>query len=355
MKRYARALLVLIPLFVTTPAAPASAQDAATADALFQRGKEKMERRNYKAACALFLESYKQDPVPGALHALAVCHVEAGEVASAVMRIDEYLSIVEKLPPAQRAKHAERAKTASEQRALLAPQVPRLTLVLPKESPSGTRVILDSVELIPAALGREQPVDPGEHVVTTQAPGGKAKKHRFTILKGEKKRLELSVDEAVPFWVEPLPQPTPQRAKQGEVTSRPGPIAGERSISPVSGAGRDDRGNHAMSGYQSGAFVAGGVGALALVTGIVAGALVFGKKSVIVESCNGTKCTRERIDAAREAAESAQFLGAMSTAGFVIGGSGLALGMVLFLSDPMRKPPESDGPLELSVRMQGIW
>jgi hypothetical protein len=210
MKLCAHTLLIGLPLLATLLSAPASAQNVAAADALFQKGMEEMEKKNYKVACPSLRESYKLDPVPGALHALASCHMEAGEIASAVVRFDEYLRVVETLPPTQKAKHAVRAKEAKEQRAALAPQVPELTLVLPAQAPPGTRVIQDSVELSAVAMGMGLPIDPGEHVVTTQAPGGPVKEHRFTIEKGEKRRLELTMAEAPDErekGVEPPPAP----------------------------------------------------------------------------------------------------------------------------------------------------
>jgi hypothetical protein len=361
MKLGAHTLLLGLPLLATLLSAPASAQNVAAADALFQKGMEEMEKKNYKVACPSFRESYKLDPVPGALHALASCHMEAGEVASAVVRFDEYLRVVETLPPAQKAKHAVRAKDAKAHRAALAPQVPELTLVLPAEAPPGTRVIQDSVELSAISLGLELPIDPGEHMVTTQAPGGPVKEHRFTIEKGEKKRLELTLAE--PERANPAPPSKASETRQVEAASRPGPRSGEeRPGGPGDGAG--------TSGYRIGAFVAGGIGAAALVGGIVAGVIVLGKKGTIDESCIGTKCNPESIIAAREAAEGAQVPGVISTVGFVIGGAGLAAGAVLFLLEPSEKAPEghgqrrpgsigvgltSAGPFELTAGIKGAW
>jgi hypothetical protein len=232
MKLCARALLVSLPLLVTLQSAPASAQNVAAADALFKKGEEEMAKKNYREACPAFRESYKLDAAPGALHALALCHAEAGEIASAVVRFDEYLRVVENLPPNQKMKHTDRAKEAKERRDLLAPEVPELTLVLPENVPPGTRVVQDSIELSAASIGIGLPIDPGEHWVSTQVPGGPVKEHRLTILKGERRRLELTIEEpprapvAVPPPAppappveppppppEPLPPPPPPRSK----------------------------------------------------------------------------------------------------------------------------------------------
>lgn len=363
MKPCVRALLISLPVTAILPVSPASAQNVAAADTLFQKGKEEMEKNNYKVACPSFRESYKLDPAPGALHALAVCHMEAGEVASAVVRFDEYLRMVETLPSKQKAKHTLRAMEAKKQRAALVPQVPELTLVLPEAASSGTRVFLNSVELSSVSLGLGLPIDPGEHVVGTQVPGELEKKHPFTIKKGEKLRLELKVSV-------PPPPSAASEVGQGVEKSRPDPNAQEKpSIGPVAegGAGQGDTG---MSGYRIGAFAAGGIGAAALLGGIVTGVMVLGKKAIIEENCNDMKCAPGGLEKAREAAESAQVLGAVSTAGFVVGIVGLAGGAVLFLSEPSERPlvsrgqPRagsigigltSAGPFEWTAGMRGAW
>jgi len=368
MKLCARALLVLFPLVVIIPVVPASAQEADAADALFQKGKEEMKNKNYKAACAFFRGSYKLDPVPGALHALAVCHVEAGEVASAVMRFDEYLSIFETLPPAQQAKHAERAKSAREQRAALAPQVPEVTIVLPAQAPPGTRVFQDSVELSAASLRMALPIDPGEHLVTTQTPGRSLSEHRFTIQIGEKKRLELTIADQPQAPVQPATPPNVSRPAQGKAASNSGPrVVKEHPLVSVGAEGTGKRGGGAgVNGYQIGAVLAGGIGAVGLVGGIFAGALTISKKGIINEGCSGTFCTAEGF----KAVESAQLPGAISTAGFVIGGAGLTTGTLLLLLATNKREPESQdrrrvgsigmaimsaGPLGWTTGVKGVW
>jgi hypothetical protein len=232
--------------------------------------------------------------------------------------------------------------------------VPELTLVLPAEAPPGTRVIQDSVELSAISLGLGLPIDPGEHVVTMQVPGWPAQEHRFTIQKGEKKRLELRMTDKRP----------PGEASGVGAAPRPGPRSEEdRPSGPGGGA--------AMSGYRIGAFVLGGIGVASLVGGIVAGAIVLDKNATIDEHCIGTKCsTPEGFEAARAAAESAKLPGAISTVEFAIGAAGLAGATVLFLLEPDEKPPESHGqpragsisvgltsagPFELTAGIKGAW
>src|SRR6266511_4402528 len=90
-----------------------------------------------------------------------------------------------------------REKISATQKAALAPQVPYVTLTLPKSAPSGTTVKWDSLVLNQPALGIPLPVNPGEHVATTQVPGGPAHEQRIAIQKAEKKQVELEIDLGV--------------------------------------------------------------------------------------------------------------------------------------------------------------
>jgi len=254
---------------------------------------------------------------------------------------------VEKLSPTQQVNHADRVKDAKEQRAALAAEVPELTLVLPPSAPPGTRVVHDSIELSAVSLGVALPIDPGEHVVTTQAPDGPEKEHRFTIQRGEKKQVDLTVAEPEPPQPKPelIPPLTPP-TRPGNATSRPGPGA-QAAAGPIAGpeVGGDAKDSGGAPGsYRMGAYVAGGIGAFALVSGIITGALASGKTSAIEGGCRDiepgrARCTPEGLSAA----ESAQSLGLVSTVGFVIGGAGLATGALLFVLDPSKGPAEKQG------------
>src|SRR5690349_18849014 len=129
--------LPLAPLLIALSAPPASAQNVPAAEALFNKGVEDMNAGRYKTGCAAIGESYKLDPLPGALFTLAECHAKAGNIATAVARYDEYLRVFAGLSPAQQAKQRTkgRDKTAAAQKAELGPKVPELTLTLPASAP----------------------------------------------------------------------------------------------------------------------------------------------------------------------------------------------------------------------------
>jgi hypothetical protein len=178
-------------LCVLTFAAPAIAQDAAAAAALFDRGLAEMDAGRTDTGCPLLAESRRLDPRAGTVFTLAECEAKRGRVAAAVRLYDDYLSLFARMPLSEQAKQGERARIASEQTAALTPRIPRLTLRLAPGAPSQTVVKRDDEVIPPALLGVAQALDPGEHVIVAELPGGKAARIRITLAPGEIKQLEL--------------------------------------------------------------------------------------------------------------------------------------------------------------------
>lgn len=322
---------ILSALAISVAGSPqARAQDVATADALFNQAKEAMVRGDYKTACPAFRQSYTIDPVPGALYALATCHADAGEIATAVVYFESYLKVLDGLPSGQKAKHQERAATASSRLAMLRLQVPELTLVLPASAPSNTRVTRDDIEQSGAAIGVPLPIDPGEHTVTTQVPGGPLTVTRFTIRAKERRRLELSVEAPQAPMI--LPEVAPG-GRSEPVARESGPVA-ERKPSPApSGGGPSTR--------RVAAYVVGGLSLGGFAVGAVAGALVFVKKGVVEDACvtalGTTPEGKKRVGCTPEgwaALESGRSLELAATLGVGVGLSGVAVGLPLYFTEP---------------------
>jgi hypothetical protein len=306
-------------------ASPALAEDVAAAEALFNRGLADMEAGHYATGCPALAESQRLDPRAGTLFTLSQCEVRWGRVATAVTRLGDYLELYERMTPEQKARQAERRKVAKEQRDKLAPDVPELTLSLPPGAPAGTVVKRDDAVVASAALGLGLPVDPGEHVVSTQAPGGALWEQRITIAKGEKKPLVLEVKpaptvEARSTAVAPAVVATPEPAKQ--------------DAPPPAESG--------TSGRRAAVYAIGGVGVAGLVLGGVMGGLTLGKKSVIEAHCGAaikapepTLCDPTGVAAGK----SAKTLGLVSTIGFAAGLAGVGAAVVLLLTE--HKPAKS--------------
>ena len=294
-------------------AGSASAQEDAAAEALFDKGLSEMEAGHYETACPTLKESQRLDPRMGTLFTLAECEAKGGMIASAVAHYDEYLRLFGRLTPAQKAAQAGREKVSAAQKAALAPQVPYVTLVL-RDAPPGTSVKWDDMVFNLPALGVPLPVNPGEHVVTTQVPGRANVVTRVAVAKGERKQIELAVGA---------------RAKERGAERPAAPVVAVATpdAPPAPSPADAEAADRARKIWIYGV---GSVGVMGVVVGSVAGAMVLGKKGTIDDNCLGSSCNAS----GKEAADEAQRLGLVSTVGFGVGIAGLATAAILLLTEP---------------------
>jgi hypothetical protein len=304
----APALFAAISLGAALLASPAAAEDIAAAEALFDRGLADMKAGKYETGCPAIAESQRLDPRPGTLFTLATCEAEWGHVATAVTRYGDYLRVYEALPDDKKANQGERPKVAAETRARLLPDVPQLTLSLPKGAPAGTVVQRNGEPVAAAALGIALPVDPGEYVLTTKTPSGVVREQRVSLAKGEKKQVTLEMG--------PAAAPGPTAAPGVPVT--PAPDGGP-------------------SGRRVATYVIGGAGVIGLVAGGVLGGLAAAQKGTIDEHCgvgigsiDELACDETGLDAAN----GAKGLGLGSTVALVAGGVAVGAAVVLFFTEP---------------------
>ncbi|AKT37301.1 hypothetical protein [Chondromyces crocatus] len=313
----ARPLGLAALLTAITLGAPANAQEVATAEALFDHGLAEMEAGHHEKGCPLLAESHRIDPRPGTLFTLAVCESRWGRVASASSRFGDFLTLYDKLPPAQQTRQRERARVARGERERLRGEIPQLTLTLPSDAPAGTVVERDGTVLGAATLGLSLPMDPGEHTLATQVPGGRRWEQRITLARGEKREIVLQL-------------------RRPEGTASPTRPSSDPDQASVERAAVDLEAPPGGSGQRTAAYVVGGLGGLGLVLGGVTGALALGAKSDVDERCGAAigasdplACTQEGLDALGRT----KTLGWVSTVGFGVGAVGLGTAVVLLLTD----------------------
>jgi hypothetical protein len=291
----------------------ATAQEDAAAEALFNKGLSEMEAGHYDTACPTIKESQRLDPRMGTLFTLAECEAKGGMIASAVAHYDEYLRLFGRLTAQQKTSQAGREKVSATQKAALTPQVPYVTLVL-RDAPAGTTVKWDDVVFNLPALGVPLPVNPGDHTATTQLPGGGGNLvTHVTIARGERKQVDLKLP--------PSGSAKPAAAAAAVVSATTAPAAA--SAPPA-----DDP--QASGSRKPFIYGAAGVGALGIIVGSITGLVVIGKKGTIEDNCVETSCNA----VGKEAADSAQTLGTVSTIGFGVGIVGLGAAAVMLLTEP---------------------
>jgi hypothetical protein len=279
-------------------AAPARADDAAAAKALFDHGLDEMKQGHYPAGCAALAESYKLSPLPGALFTLAECEAKRGRIATAVKRYEEYVQLFVKLPKDKQQRQHGRDILSKEQIGVLSAQLPKVTLLLGDAAPAGVVATLDGVPLDRASLPGPFPVDPGEHVVFAQAPGGASVEQRFSIDKGEHKTVALAL--------KPL---SPAHQAPDKVASPPPAL-------------------------RIAAFVTGGLGIGLVGAGAVTGGLALAKKGTVQMNCTFdgahgiATCNQTGLDAGH----AVTLLGAASTGTFIVGAVAIGAGIGLFVA-----------------------
>jgi hypothetical protein len=254
--RIGAAAAVLFGLMTGAVSAPAqegadSIYDQASADDLFKKAVAYLKENRFDRACPLLEESYRLDPLPGALFMLASCEAERGRVTAAIKRYNEYLELYQSLSPARKIKQGTRERDARDRIADLVPQVAKVTLGRRSSiTAAGTITKLDGVVLPPSSIGVELSVDPGKHVVTIQEPGRPLREHPFEVSPGEAREITLYV------------APTLVPSASTKVVGPPKVVAPE----PPAGASNRKIAAYAVGGVGGAAFIAG-----AITAGLAAG------------------------------------------------------------------------------------
>lgn len=275
-----RASFIGLLLAVTVVATPARASDKAAAEALFQAGKQLMDAGRLEEACPKLAASMQEDPSPGTMLNLALCHEKQGKIATAWAEYTEAAALAK-----QRGESA-RADVAQEFSAKLEPRLSRLAIDVTAPV-SGLEITRDGQRVLPASFGVGVPVDPGTHEIVARAPGYLEWSTRVS-LTGEAQQQQVAVPQLRPVGREKGPRPLL--------------VAGIALAS---------------------------VGAAGLVVGGVFGGLASSNQSEADADCPDLACTVEAFDTI----ESARGLAHGATAAFVIGGVVAATGLALILVD----------------------
>lgn len=288
--RWIAAVLAGLLLASEAPAQPADPE--ATAQARFEQGRAAVKNGDLQRARALFISSQQLYATAGTLLNLADCEERLGLVASAWQHFQEALPMM----PAD----DSRIPWTNERIAALKHRVPRLRIDLAKNTPPGTRVVLDARDVPASSLGTHVPVDPGKYTVTITSPG--REDAHFPVVLEEGRSVELSVAAGAP------------RTSDGSMPATAAPPG-------APAAGRDNT-------LRNVGLAVGGAGILGIGIGAVAGVLALEKKSVLRGMCPvPADCTPEGVRIAKEGA----VLGDTSTAGFLVGAPLLVAGAVLVL------------------------
>jgi hypothetical protein len=298
--------LTLLVALIACPVTPAAAQDVAAAEELYNRGVADYRAGRYEEACQEIGASARLDPLPGAIFTLAACEAHLGRIATAAAHYADFLQLASRLPADQQAIQAERQRMAQSERAALLAEMPYLTISLADGATGPVTVRRDGALLETTSLGRELPVDPGEHVVTAETADGGHEEQHVVVGRREHKTVLVRL-RALPA------SQSPAGAGSSAASNGGSPLAAGDARSPGS----------------AGPWTAimAGVGIAGMAAGTVAGLLALNEKSIVDEACKDTACDTR----GKDAADTGKTEALVSTVSFGVGLGALATMAVLLL------------------------
>ncbi|HQP38020.1 MAG TPA: hypothetical protein PLI95_22710, partial [Polyangiaceae bacterium] len=289
--------------------------DIAAAEALFKEGRALMEKGETNAACDKFAESQRLDPSSGTLLNLGLCHEKQGKTATAWA---EFLAAARLARTQGRADRAEEAqKRASD----LQPKLSYLVITLASAAP-GVEVFRGDTRLEQGALGTRIPVDPGKHVIKARAPG--FREWTATVTVGPDSDSQTTV-------VPPLePEPTAATPAASSATaSVPTPATTTTAVAPSTPSG--------SSGPPTLAYVAGGLGVVALGVGATFGFMALSAYKSAEDACpTKAGCSPDAMDQRDKAGTRAN----IANVGIGLGIVGIGTAAVLLLTSSSSAPAQ---------------
>jgi hypothetical protein len=343
---------VVAVLAATMVLRPAQVLADDAAEEMLRRGLVELEAKHTAAArelldraCPLLNKKYHDDPRPRTLYDLAICEEARDRYATAAAHYDEYFSILDRLSGDERRVEMTRQADAARRRQAIEPFIPTVVLVLPTDAPAETRALRfpdDGSPPVSISVGVPLRLDPGEHVVSTQAGAdGPRTDTKFSVRKGEKnKKIELkwSVGDSSSRVVQP-------GVKRGPI---------DPDLPPI---------DPPISAWRIGAYSMGAAGIAGLLLGIVSGAVTWAQKGRVSSNCEANPMVGKSMAVlpqvcnpdGESGANTARTWGAVSTPAFVAGGALLGLGIILYVTEPTPARLQQQGGLRLpSLAVKGI-
>jgi hypothetical protein len=322
--------LSLAYLVQSAPAHAQTSADEARAEALFDQAKSLRDAGQVAQACPIFAESKQLAPGVGVSLHLADCYERLGKTGSA---LNEFRS-AQKL--AQARGDTKRAEVAEKRAHALEAKAGQLTVASPARPHDGWQLLLDGAPLAADALDAPIFVDPGDHVVTFNAPG-QAPRTTTVHIGAPNLAATVHADAAVPppAPVAPPPlapsapvPPAPATTPAAPPVATPPPPAGEAPTeggssepapyTPISMTGSNARllGELALAGA--------GIGGLVLGT-----AFVINRNSVVNSTNSNLNCDPAPVD-------NQDTTGAIIS--YSVGGALLVTAGILYLTTPHPRP-----------------
>ena len=279
-------------------------EERETARDLMDRGDERAQQGDLTGALELYRSANEIMHVPTTLVEVARTLSSLGKLVEARQAAADVLAMPR---AADEPKPFTVARTAAEElmRELTA-QIPTLRIQLEPANVITSALVRIQGEPVSAARTQPYPLDPGEHRVAVSAPGFESIEQDVTLVRAERRVLQIVLEKHAPEAVTALP--TAPRA----------PTPALPKVPPRS----EGMGVHWLTWTGVGLCGAG------LITGAVAGVIAVDHVKSARKYCVGDECTVE----ARPDREAALTAGMVSNIGWVTAGAGGALALVSWLA-----------------------
>lgn len=296
----------------------ASADDTQSADALFNEARKLMQNEDYARACPMLAQSQRLDPGIGTQFNLADCYEHVGKTASA------WALFLEVESETKANGETARASAAHSRAEALAPKLSHVVIAVPTTHARGLVVKKDGAVVGAMQWGIALPIDPGPHTIRVSAPGRKPWESTLVVLPDG-----LTVALPIPD----LP------SNDGSAVEEPAPsdAAGDGEPSDVEPRPASAKHEGGLGGQALAGIALGGVGALGIVVGTIAGAVSLAKHNASENGCQNNVCSAP-AGAERTGAIHA---GNWSTAAFSVGLVAGAAGVVLWVTKPSDTPAKA--------------
>lgn len=316
-------VLALFGVLAPVPALAQSDSDRATARELGQEGEKALASKDWKRAEDDFHRADALFHAPTLTVGLARAQVQQGKFVEAWENYHRVILENVTSPPAF-------AKALTDaQSEIGAIEGRRSKVVVTVTGAEAPKVTIDDAPIRVEALGTPRFVDPGAHVVKAIADGYLPASQSVTIPQGSTQTVALTLqkDMSAGAAAAPLAAPVP-----GAALGEPGPAG---APSPVAGEAGGAPGGAPVN--RTLGFVALGIGGVGIIEGAITGIIAIGDHSNLKSECTlpGGGCP---AGSPTSDLNSYHTMGTLSTVGFIVGGVGLAGGLVLVLTAPKSAP-----------------
>ncbi len=289
---------LVVALAAHNAAAEPTAQERKDANMAQAKAKGLVQKKQYKEAIDVLKEAQKKAPSAQIQLDLARAQIAAKMELEGVRTLEELLSDAK-----GKAGNKLVVDKAQELLKQTAAKLPGIEVRVSGPSKDAIKATIDGRAV---ELSQNSPVEAGEHTVAASAEGYGSEEKKVAVSGTKHEVVELKLKESAAAAA-------PTEAKEEAKEEAPA----EEGASEDSG----------KKGSLVPAIVAFSVGGVGLGVGGAFGALAFSKTKKVKDSCDGNSCPADEQDNI----DKSKMYGNISTVGFVVGGVGVATGVVLLL------------------------